>query len=210
MCEAWDHDDPADLPTIQRRLSGLIREFARRRHHREKPTVALAQHWHREVYQGLNLPEPYYAGEIRDTDPRFPCLIGYEVRVRRFFGLNSAHVPAALARFERQLQGAIADADRHLPAAQPPGDVATLQSLIALMAAVHGEWIRIHPFANGNGRTARLWANWCALRYELPPFVTTRRRPAHPDYVTAADASMAGNHAPMVSVFSDLLRSYGR
>ncbi|MFP5232432.1 MAG: Fic family protein [Acidobacteriota bacterium] len=42
---------------------------------------------------------------------------------------------------------------------------------------VHAEWIRIHPFANGNGRTARLWANLVAMRYGLPPSIRLRPRP---------------------------------
>ena len=33
------------------------------------------------------------------------------------------------------------------------------------------EWIRIHPFANGNGRIARLWVNSIAMRYDLRPRV---------------------------------------
>jgi hypothetical protein len=33
-----------------------------------------------------------------------------------------------------------------------------MRSTLLLAAILHGEWVRIHPFANGNGRTARLWA----------------------------------------------------
>ena len=169
----------------------------------------MGQEWHREVHQGLHLPEPYYAGEIRDSDPRFACLVGYEVHVGPYWGVRSRDVPAALAVFERQLQAAVADADRHFPAGQAPGDTQSLQSLLALMASIHGEWIRIHPFANCNGRTARLWANWCALRYELPPFVSTRPRPGHPNFEGAAASSMVGDHAPMAVVFADLLHTHG-
>jgi hypothetical protein len=43
--------------------------------------------------------------------------------------------------------------------------------VIDLCAWVHAEWVRIHPFANGNGLTARLWANSLAVRYGLPPFI---------------------------------------
>jgi hypothetical protein len=41
----------------------------------------MAQQWHRDLYQGIDLPVAYYAGEIRDTDQRFPELFGYEVQV---------------------------------------------------------------------------------------------------------------------------------
>lgn len=59
--------------------------------------------------------------------------------------------------------------------------------MLTLCAYAHGEWIRIHPFANGNGRTARLWANWCALRYGVPPFVKLKPRPEGDLYATASD-----------------------
>jgi hypothetical protein len=72
---------------------------------------------------------------------------------------------------------------------------------------LHGEWVRIHPFANGNGRTARLWANWAGLRYSLPPFVTIKPRPGNP-YGMAAMASMNGSHATAVAAFDQMLRGH--
>ena len=72
-----------------------------------------------------------------------------------------------------------------------------LQLYVALAAAVHGEWIRIHPFANGNGRTARLWTHWLAARYDLPPLVRVKPRPNDRLYRDAAAASMTGDHRPM-------------
>jgi len=66
----------------------------------------------------------------------------------------------------------------------------------------HGEWARIHPFANGNGRTARLWANWCALRYGLPLFVRLRPRATGSLYAAAAADSMAGDHRATISLFA--------
>jgi Fic family protein len=64
--------------------------------------------------------------------------------------------------------------------------------------------VRIHPFANGNGRTARLWANFIAMRYGLPPFVTLRPRPGD-DYGAAAAAAMDGDWRPTERVFRKLL-----
>ncbi|MBA3961352.1 MAG: Fic family protein [Chthoniobacterales bacterium] len=73
------------------------------------------------------------------------------------------------------------------------------------MSWAHNEWARIHPFANGNGRTARLWANWIAMRYGLAPFVRLRPRPAGMAYAEAAAAGMAGQSDAMVPVFRDML-----
>jgi hypothetical protein len=74
-----------------------------------------------------------------------------------------------------------------------------------LCAGLHGEWIRIHPFANGNGRTARLWANWAALRYGLPPFVRLRPRPEGIGYALASYAAMGRDHSVMVGVLLQML-----
>jgi Fic family protein len=80
-----------------------------------------------------------------------------------------------------------------------------LHGVLTYCAILHGEWVRIHPFANGNGRTARLWANWAALRYGLPPFVTIKPRPSDPAYAAAAFASMGGDHSTMVAVMRQML-----
>nr|MBA3305364.1 Fic family protein [Thermoleophilaceae bacterium] len=71
--------------------------------------------------------------------------------------------------------------------------------------AIPGEWARIHPFANGNGRTARLWANWAAQRYGLPAFVSTKPRPPGNPYAVGAMSSTQGNHSPMVAAFRQML-----
>lgn len=80
-----------------------------------------------------------------------------------------------------------------------------------LAALAHGEWVRIHPFANGNGRTARTWANWIAARYGLPMFVSVKPRPASLLYEVAAGASMGsppqvrGDHGLTTLVFVAML-----
>jgi Fic family protein len=82
-----------------------------------------------------------------------------------------------------------------------------LHGVLTFCSLLHGNWVRIHPFANGNGRTARLWANWAALRYGLPPFVTIRPRPRHPDRAAAA-ASMAGDDQVMIAAMQQMLHDF--
>jgi hypothetical protein len=79
-----------------------------------------------------------------------------------------------------------------------------------LAANLHGEWVRIHPFANGNGRIARLWVMWVAARYSLPPFIRLKPRPAGLPYEGAAMASMSGRHTPMATVLGQMLGDYLR
>jgi Fic family protein len=137
----------------------------------------MAQDWHREIYRGVPLPVPYYAGEIRD------------------------HFQDTARRATAALDGAI-------PTGSKPTKDQQLLSVLTLCASLHGEWVRIHPFANGNGRTARLWANWAALRYGLPPFVTVKPRPAGVAYALAAYASMKHEHQVMTGVFLEMLQAH--
>ncbi len=183
-------------------LRGVLGDLVRRASQRAAPAVSTAQEWHRRLYRGVRLPVAYYAGEIRDDDPRFPELIGYEVRVGDRPGVPARAVPEELGRFEAAMRVAVGRLDTRIPVGRPPADTGELQSVLTLCALAHGEWVRIHPFANGNGRTARLWANWCALRYGLPPFVRLRPRPEGDAYAEAAADSMRGDHRTMMSLFA--------
>ncbi len=165
----------------------------------------MAQDWHRRIYRNVRLPVPYYTGEIRNSDPDFPELFGYEVAVGSSQGVPSRHVPAQLESFESFMVEAVDRLDPILRVGERPSDTGAIHSVLTLCAISHGEWVRIHPFANGNGRTARLWANWGALRYGLPPFVRLRPRPAGQACGLAAADSMRGDHRAMVIALADML-----
>jgi fido (protein-threonine AMPylation protein) len=166
----------------------------------------MAQDWHRQLYDGVPLPVSYYAGEVRDSDDRFPELVSYEVSVGFLACTPSASVWPELATFERQIQIGIGRIDAAITVGAKPSTSQQLVGVAAFCATVHGAWVRIHPFANGNGRTARLWANWVAVRYGLPPFVAIKPRPGQP-YAAAAMTSMRGDHQMMTAVFSQMLRT---
>ena len=166
----------------------------------------MAQEWHRRTYAGVALPVRYYAGEIRDSDPAFPELSGYEVIVGSARGLPSADVPLGLVAFEAGMHAMTRLLDSRVPVGTRPTTAVDLRAILLAAAIAHGEWIRIHPFANGNGRSGRLWANWVAVRYSLPVFASLMPRPAGLLYAGAAAASMRGDHDPMATVLHDMLR----
>ncbi len=207
MPVAWDDDPPGCEAQIAANVTSILRGIAAAANAREVPTVEMAQDWHRAIYRGITLPVAYYAGEIRDSDADLPELNGYEVEVGGFAGSPSETVPLELNRFGRTAQRATATLDSAIPAGREPGDNRQLLSVLTLCAALHGEWVRIHPFANGNGRTARLWANWAALRYGLPPFVTIKPRPEGVAYALAAYPSMQHDHQVMTGVFLEMLQA---
>jgi fido (protein-threonine AMPylation protein) len=204
---AWNEDPPGAEQQILANAAALLREIAERADRRLAPSVAMAQEWHRLLYRDVALPVSYYAGEPRDSDPDCPEPQGYEVAVGTARGTPSELVPAALSGFEASAQRAVLSLDEAIPAGRQPASGPELHGVLSLCAVLHGEWVRIHPFANGNGRTARLWANWAALRYGLPPFVTIKPRPGNP-YGLAAMASMSGNHLATVAALDQMLREH--
>jgi len=204
----WNADPPGSGRRLEANLRGIALEIKHDAPARLPATTTMAQDWHRRAFAGMTLPVPYYAGEFRDTDTAFPELIGYEVEVGGVRGVPSPDVPAALRTFESGMRSALAALDPVITIGATPATVAELDAALRIAAIAHGEWTRIHPFANGNGRIARLWANWVAARYGLPLFVRLRPRPAASLYAGAAAISMRGNHAPMVAVLHEMLRSY--
>jgi fido (protein-threonine AMPylation protein) len=180
--------------------------------------LAHTREWHQRIYEGCSVPARCYVGDFRG-DPTHPELVDYEVGVGptlpdgwpQGVGVWASDLDASLADFEQGVARAFATLDAALPPGQRPADVDELHAVVALTAELHGEWVRLHPFANGNGRTARVWAGVVALRYGLPVFVRLRPRPDDSAYARAARASMGrppdfrGSHSETVAVFSHLL-----
>jgi hypothetical protein len=119
------------------------------------------------------------------------------------YGTPASQVAGELLRFEARLQGLIEALDLQIEVGEQP-DADQVAAILETCAWAHADWIRIHPFANGNGRTARLWANSIAIRYGLPPFLQMRPRPGG-HYGFAGEQAMQGNWKPTVAVFRNLL-----
>lgn len=215
---AWAEDSPADEALIARNIVAVIRTMFAQAPQRATPTLALAQQWHRDIYQGTSSPpKPTYPGAFRGSAD--PDLADHDVHLQdRLTGrILASGVPAGdveleLRLFEQSLQSATAQLDQAIAAGTRPTDAQQVLAVVELAAVVHGEWVRIHPFANGNGRVARTWANWVATRYGLPPFVRIKPRPDGLLYGRAAHMSMGAppatkpDHSLTVQLFIDLLR----
>lgn len=115
-------------------------------------------------------------------------------------------VSNALRDFNQRLQQSITLLDSLIPAGSFP-DTDQTNALIELCAWAHAEWVRIHPFANGNGRTARLWVNSIAMRYGLSPFLRLRPRPQG-DYAAACAQAMSGHWMPTTEYLQKLLEKF--
>jgi hypothetical protein len=143
-----------------------------------------------------------YVGAFRGE----PGLENIQVRIGDAYGTPPANVAEQLKRFEEVLQTIVAELDKHLLIGNEL-NADELAAVIDLCAWTHAEWVRIHPLANGNGRTARVWANFLAMRYGLPPFVRLRPRPDS-GYEDAAAKAMRGDWEPTAVAFQRLLNRF--
>ena len=194
----WD----ADSPQLRKNLARVLDEIARTARRREHPTLLAAKRWHTLFLKDLKVPDSRFVGAFRGE----PGLENAQMRVGVRFGVGAAEVASALAEFETKLQALVAELDLLLPAHQAP-DADQLAAILDLCAWVHAEWGRIHPFANGNGRTGRLWSNSIAMRYGLPPFIRLRPRPIS-GYAEAGAKAMQGAWKSTAIVFRKMLDDF--
>jgi Fic/DOC family len=196
----WDEDSPQLRKNLERVLEEIVQEAGQR----ATPSIDAARNWQILTMEGLE-PEDgnrYYVGRFRGE----PEVEYVQVSVGENWGVDSQLVAAELERFEAKLKTLVAELDALLPFEQNPDDDQN-EAVLDLCAWAHAEWVRIHPFANGNGRTARLWANFLATRYGLPPFVRLRPRP-NAGYGNAGVKAMHGDWKPTAAVFRQLLADY--
>lgn len=187
----WDDDTP-QLRDNLAKVFGRVRDEALRR---EPLSIEAARGWHRDIMEGLVPPDPKLVGRFRGE----AGLEDYDVAIGDLPGVWAPEVSAELAEFDRKLQQVTAELDGMIE----PGEDLTadaLRAILTLCAWAHSEWVRIHPFANGNGRTARLWVNSIAMRYGLPPFLRIRPRP-NDEYGRASAAAMRGDWRPTAALF---------
>ena len=194
----WD----ADSLRLQENLERTLRSALQHARERRRPTPALVKAWHADILDGLQVPNAAYVGRFRGE--------GQLKRVEIFVGQCPGAAPDLVAGAVRRLMDDLAGILKPLDAAIPVGGIPdsedALEAVLTTAAIAHARWVEIHPFANGNGRTARLWANWVLMRYGIPPFVRLRPRPAGHSYALAARLALCeGDYEPTIKLF---LRMY--
>ncbi|MEA2941808.1 MAG: hypothetical protein QOD09_2337 [Bradyrhizobium sp.] len=201
----WD----ANSVQLDKNLEHILAYASEDARRRAKPTLDDTLRWHRDLMHGLEIPpedRPNIAasdmvGRFRGTVP----LDKYQIGIGKYFGVRADLVAAQLIAFEQELQRRVDLLDAQIGTSLTSGK--QFDDVLRLCAWTHAEWIRIHPFANGNGRTARIWANYIATRYGLPPFVQLRPRPGA-DYEAASAAAMEGYWGRTFLVFVRMYAEY--
>ena len=185
----WDEDSPQLRQNLNKALDEIVLSAQRR----ECPTVASARRWQSLVMKSLVAPDARFVGAFRGESG----LEKTQVRVGAQFGVDAAEVAQELLDFETMLHALIRELDAMVAAGQEP-DADQLAAVLDLCAWVHAGWERIHPFANGSGRTARLWANCIATFHSFAP------RPDY-GYADAGARAMLGDWKSTAVLFRRML-----
>jgi hypothetical protein len=184
-----------ELPSIraEENLVGLIDKVVLTSFgSRQMPTVDMPLNWHSMMFDGVDIPHEAYRGAFRGS--AHPALVDYEVTIDAISATRAINVQKEIDELMTELRRKIAALD----GTDGAYDTAVLaadfvRTTLDSASWLHGEWIRIHPFVNGNGRIARLWILWICARYGLPQIMPIRPRPDWA-YGPASMASMAGDH----------------
>jgi hypothetical protein len=214
----WQEDDPKNLSLIQGNVTQLITELRATATDRVLPTREELCRWHARLYAGCDVPLAGYVGHLRG-DPDVPELIDYEVglgaRLKdgnlEKMGVWARQVGEEIDAVLAGLGAVFVELDARLPTGKSPTTPDQILALISFAALAHGECLRVHPFANGNGRIARLLVAFICLRYGLPMFLHVKPRPQSEDYIRASRDSMGrppnfvGNHTTTTAVFARML-----
>ncbi len=126
----------------------------------------------------LQRSAPQHAGRYRDI----------QVWIR-----GSAHMPPSPV----EIPALMADLFREFYAALPH------EHPVSLVARFHARLVHIHPFADGNGRTARLAANFQLLRAGYPVAILLPDQAARKGYFAALRYADEGHFGPITRLFAE-------
>jgi cell filamentation protein len=114
------------------------------------------------------------------------------------FPFASAHaLPTAMREFEKKILKP-----------NTPCSGATREKVASKIAIIHAEFLLLHPYREGNGRTARLLATLMAYQADLKGidfgFIGSRGK-AFNAYIGAIHSAVKRNYAPMQKIITEAL-----
>lgn len=179
---------PHEEEVLTRNLLSLTQELNQLNYSQTDYSVALIRGWHERLFIGVR----DHAGKIRTADYG---------EVKLDFGPNKSitreEVPEAFDKHIVVAKGLFRQLDGLTHT------IRFIEEAIKAAAYLHADLIKIHPFRDGNGRTARLAMKYVLLKYKLPPLpINVPRR----EYTDALNHFYASGHIkPLVEL---LIRIY--
>lgn len=182
-CPAWEY---AEHPHRTSLLTRNVKQLLIQLRTGQLDTIQAAldtRPIHQHLFAELTPPDyAYFAGHYRGEN--FPCLkhcrsgVTGDERV----GVNATIVAGRMAQLAERIRYGVSILDN----ARSLTPVDHLLNAVALSCQIFDEFLRIHPYLNGNGHVARfvLWAllgryNYWPHRFPIEP------RPNHPIYLDA-------------------------
>jgi len=109
-----------------------------------------------------------------------------------------------------RIESSMKEFEKKYLAVHTPCHYSDLNELALALGTVHIELILIHPFREGNGRTARLLADFMAMQANRPSLNfaaidKTENEKGFEQYILAIHAGVSGNYEPIQGIFSKLL-----
>lgn len=199
-CPAWEYEH---VPRYKQELAPRVRRQIVALRSGVRDTLECASDSrpdHGSMFSGL-APErcPYYAGNYRGSSHR--CLKHNRVGIRSDprVGFPASQVGDTMGSFSKEIRAGLGgiDAASKLPKAQL-SEEDQLINLVRFACHVFEYFLRVHPFVNGNGHTARLIL-WAILgRYGYwPKRFSIEPRPADQRYTPAIKRYRDGDYEPL-------------
>ncbi|MDN4172604.1 Fic family protein [Nocardioides sp. SOB77] len=204
----WDPHLPANKKNIQTNYDQLLVQVVNSGCAGLRPTEVSVRDWHVASVRGVWLAEKEIAGGFRGEGPAGSELSTYLNGVNGIPGAPPAMVSGRVTTFFAELNVRLDGLDARLTAGETVPSL--YPDIVRTAAWAHGEWVRIHPFADHNGSTARLMAITIGLLYGVHFKLPGKPRSAMPnpglvlDYDQAAGDQMLGNDQNMVVVLHKL------
>lgn len=174
----------------------------------QRPSVEAVRDWHRDSLRGVRLAEPLVAGGFRGEGPPEAKLAKQLALIYLATGEMPNRVAPRVGETFATLTTDLDGLDARLADGETAADI--YADVIGLCAWLHGEWVRIHPFIDHNGSTARLLTLNVGLLYGIPLQLPGKPRSALPkpglelEYSTASQVQMYGSDQAMVALLHKL------
>ena len=199
-CPKWEYDNhPQREPILKTEIKSLLLDL-RKRNIDSVHTAADTRVIHKRLFCNLTPPDAsYYAGHYRGEE--FSCLKFNKVGIRGDprVGYAPHLVPGHMMDLFRVIRASMVGLDSGflLPHSQLPMRDKILYAVIAV-CKVFEQFLRIHPYVNGNGHAAR-FIIWAMLgRYGIWPIrFPVDPRPSDPPYTDCITAYRRGDPQPL-------------